>query len=273
MRWSQGWGNKAEMEEIIQIDEAGSVGILTRAQGIPLREVVVLPNAGLIHRAGPQRLHVDLARRLAAMGYDVFRFDLPGIGDGATSGAGGPQQATRHVFDVLQQAVDARGFVIGGICGAADLGWRMGVEDTRVSGLLLIDPMAVRGPWFRLGQLRLALRKPPWRWPAILLGLLGRGGTDGSPGIEAYRDWPAPDEFVQQAAAMLTRGVRILAIYTGGVAGYLTHVRQIDRTFRDVRRHPRLSIDFQPELDHILFASCHRRALVDGVAAWMAKAA
>ena len=42
---------------------------------------VVLLNAGIIHRIGPNRLYVQLARRLASRGHAVLRFDLAGIGD------------------------------------------------------------------------------------------------------------------------------------------------------------------------------------------------
>ena len=41
----------------------------------------ILFNAGLLHRVGPNRLHVTLARRLARRGFPVLRFDFSGIGD------------------------------------------------------------------------------------------------------------------------------------------------------------------------------------------------
>ena len=45
------------------------------------RPAIVLLNSGLVHKVGPNRLNVKLARMLATMGFPVLRFDLSGIGD------------------------------------------------------------------------------------------------------------------------------------------------------------------------------------------------
>ena len=42
---------------------------------------IVIFNAGAVHRVGPNRMTVTLARRLAAMGLPSLRFDLEGLGD------------------------------------------------------------------------------------------------------------------------------------------------------------------------------------------------
>ena len=49
---------------------------------------IVLVSAGLVHRVGPNRLYVRLARRLAATGCPVLRFDLSGS---ATAGPVGTE--------------------------------------------------------------------------------------------------------------------------------------------------------------------------------------
>lgn len=261
------------MEEIIALDGDGAFGLLTRAQGARDGRVVVLFNAGLVHRVGPQRLHVDLARALAARGVDVFRFDLPGIGDARMDGAAVPREVASRVFDRLQAETGATGFIVGGICSAADLGWQVAAADARVRGLLLIDPMAVRGAWYRIGRLRMALRAPPWQWPANLLRRLRPAPrVDAVPeaSVEDYRDWPAPEAFRVQAAALLERGTGVLALYTGGVADYLLHPGQIDDTFGPARRHPGLRVEFRPALDHIFYALRDRREVVRLVVDWVA---
>ena len=45
------------------------------------RPAMIMLNAGLIHRVGPNRLHVRLARELAARGFLSLRLDLSGRGD------------------------------------------------------------------------------------------------------------------------------------------------------------------------------------------------
>lgn len=263
------------MEEVIHIGDDGQFGLLTRARSVPKGICVVLLNAGLIHRTGPQRLHVELARSLAACGYDAFRFDLPGIGDAALASAQSPQQVLDRVFDLVLARTGAGGLIVGGICSAADLGWRVALQEDRVRGLLLIDPMAVKGRWYGAGKLRLAMRSPLRQWPAKLLRRLRAGAAAStaaspaaSPSIEDYRDWPAPDEFRRQAQELLARGVRILALYTGGVADYMLHARQIEGTFGDACRHPALRARFDPSLDHILFAASDRRRVVAEIVSW-----
>lgn len=260
------------MEEIIDIGDHG-FGLLTPAQGDARPECVVLFNAGLIHRSGPQRFHVELARRLSACGYAVFRFDLPGVGDAAMDGALPARRAAARVFDLLQAKIGARAFIVGGICSAADLGWRMAVEDARVRGLLLIDPLAVQGGWQRVGKLWMAMRSPLREWPAKLLRAVRRVRRDADePQIvaEDYRDWPSEVEFRRQAKALLARGVRILALYTGGVASYLLHPKQVEQTFGDMRGNANLHVAFRPELDHVLYAAADRRSVVELIEGWLA---
>ncbi len=51
------------------------------ARNKPSGKAIVLVNSGAVHRIGPNRLYVALARRWAASGHIVLRLDLPGIGD------------------------------------------------------------------------------------------------------------------------------------------------------------------------------------------------
>jgi alpha-beta hydrolase superfamily lysophospholipase len=66
------------------LDETHTLfGVVSQpAGGRPTRAIVLL-NAGGISHIGPSRLYVDLARRWAARGYLVLRFDQAGIGDSA----------------------------------------------------------------------------------------------------------------------------------------------------------------------------------------------
>src|SRR5262245_18911200 len=60
------------------------VGILSHPAA-PAQTAVLLLNAGVLHRIGPHRLHVTLARRLAELGFPALRLDLGGIGDSVAS--------------------------------------------------------------------------------------------------------------------------------------------------------------------------------------------
>src|SRR3546814_18963310 len=84
----------------------------------------------LTHRVGPFRGYVGIARYLATRGVDVFRFDLPRVGDGPAAGVsvGAMVAAT---LDTLEREAGARCFVIGGICSAADMAWHIAPDDPR----------------------------------------------------------------------------------------------------------------------------------------------
>src|SRR3546814_8462909 len=73
------------MDEVIDIQGFG-YGILTPATAQVAPVTLVLLNAGLTHRVGPFRGYVGIARYLAPRGGDVFRLDLPLLGEGPSPG-------------------------------------------------------------------------------------------------------------------------------------------------------------------------------------------
>jgi len=263
------------MDEVIAFGDGRGFGLLSRAHGARRRApTVVLLNAGLTHRIGPFRIYVRLARRLAAEGFDVLRFDLPRVGDGDARPAESAEAVVTGVLDTLQQRAGAREFVLGGICSASDLAWRIVQNEPRVSGLLLYDAFADRGPWFRIARLRRALARPLAQWPGLAWRVLGRLRVQKpATGFDAQsaRDWPEPAVFRAQTAALLDRGVQILAMYTGGVSKYLLHPRQLGTTFGMKRPDPRLELHYWPDYDHLLLPPDDRERMVDTVVAWCRK--
>ncbi|WP_454830144.1 alpha/beta fold hydrolase [Pseudoxanthomonas wuyuanensis] len=256
------------MDEVIALDGGRSFGLLTRATENRRRRAVVLFNPGLIHRTGAFRFHVRLARGLATRGFDVFRFDLPNTGDAPTGTHATKESVVDEVFDAIEARTGSRHFIVGGICSAADLGWKIALVDKRVVGLLLLDAMAVKNHWFRVGQLRLMLKRPLSSWPGMIVRFL-RPKPAGLPGIMDFRDWPEPQQFKRQLAQLLERGVDTLAFYTGGVSYYLLHPRQLRTSYGAWRDHPRLQLEFWPEIDHILFSPLDRERVSGRIMQWM----
>lgn len=252
-------------EQAIELGN-GLFGVLTTPieASSSTRPIVVLLSAGLIHRVGPFRVHVELARTLAAAGHVVLRFDMPGVGDSGYA-AVEPVPVVRGVFDALRAVYPDARFIIGGICSAADLGWRVALADARVCGLLLLDGYAKRGFWFRVGQLRLLLRRPPRSW----LGIMRRRAIGGVQITDDdLRDWPRHNEARIDLRALLARDVRVLAIYTGGVPSYFLHPRQFAGTFARAAHDKAVTFFFWPECDHLYMAARDRRRLLDAVEAW-----
>ena len=61
----------------------GTVCLPQHRQGDGAKIGVLLFNAGVVHRIGPHRINVRLARQLAESGIPSIRFDLAGQGDSA----------------------------------------------------------------------------------------------------------------------------------------------------------------------------------------------
>lgn len=73
--------DKVQEHAVFLDEEQRLFGIVSAPRGEKPQKAILLINSGANHRTGPNRLHVKLARRWAARGYLVLRFDIAGIGD------------------------------------------------------------------------------------------------------------------------------------------------------------------------------------------------
>jgi pimeloyl-ACP methyl ester carboxylesterase len=109
---------------------------------------IIFTNAGCINRSGAQRNHVTLARRWAALGFPVLRFDLSGIGDSQTADGVEenevfPPSAPSDIgeaMDALSSDRRATRFVMVGLCSGGDFAFKAAFEDQRVIGAVLMNP-------------------------------------------------------------------------------------------------------------------------------------
>jgi hypothetical protein len=258
------------MEEVIAIGSTGLYGLLTHPATPSSAPAIVLFNAGLVHRVGPSRVNVRMARAFAASGRTAFRFDLPGIGDAIGPARLSWLQAASAGLDALQAYIGTAHFVVGGLCSAADLAWQLALADKRVCGLIALDGFARRSFWFRLGELALLWRRPWRQWPDMVRRRLHKDEMESAePSVDELRDWPALGEECAQAAALAARKVEMFALYTGGAAPYFLDRRQFAATFGALARGPRAHLEFWPECDHAFYSARDRNRLVAGVCAWL----
>ena len=164
-------------------DGAALVGVITGPDGPRLQVQsagVILLNQGMIHRVGPNRIYVKLARRLAAEGLTVLRFDFSGIGDSPPGSTDVPSDLrtvveTRAAMDCLSELRGCDRFILMGICSGAVNSINTAAQDPRVSGVVQINPQffsrelssyveARRGQYWR------ALLANPRRWYRPLTG-------------------------------------------------------------------------------------------------------
>ncbi len=124
------------------------------ATGTP-RASIVLLNSGLVHKVGPFRFGVELARHLARLGYRVLRFDQSGIGE---SDARADQLSlegrivgdVRAAVDFAAARPDAGKIVVVGLCSGAVNAHLATADDERIAGTIMFDGYAYPTLGFQL---------------------------------------------------------------------------------------------------------------------------
>jgi alpha/beta superfamily hydrolase len=116
------------------------------------QKAVILISAGLLPMSGPFRLYTNLARKLALEGILTLRFDLGGIGESRSIQPSIPladrtaQEISTAIDYLLEQYPTIQYLTLGGLCSGAEDAFRASDKDSRITGVILIDPFAYRTP-------------------------------------------------------------------------------------------------------------------------------
>ncbi|MBP7568876.1 MAG: hypothetical protein KBA95_02335 [Acidobacteria bacterium] len=255
------------------------------------RPAAVLLNAGLIHRIGPNRLHVQIARALAEHGFVSARFDMSGRGDSDARADTvpwweGSLAEIDQVLTALSATYGVTRFVLIGVCSGAALSLGRAMEDERVVGLGLIEAWAYPTRRWRIRHLLAGARQPA-SWRRALRRLAGRvrlAGRDGpnSTGstAEAAMDGeggeegrvPPREQMAAALQALVTRGVNLLFIYSGGGEGgrnRFNYEGQLADAFPEVDFGSRAQVRIFPDADHTFTLLSNQDALVAAFSDWM----
>jgi hypothetical protein len=265
------------------------VGILSHLQAVragPTPSLAfVLLNAGVLHRVGPHRLHVVLARHMATTGVASLRLDLGGIGDSvttsdATSFRDSAVADTREAMTGLTAAIAAERFVLFGLCAGADNSIATALVDDRVAGIVLVDPAAYPTRRSRLRHLRARIAEHGDLRAALHWGLrtaarrvrrvvarLGPRSVDDAP--SEGRELPPVETFHDQLATLAERGVRVLAIFSGIHGARYNHPDQLFEVFPDLRG--RIDHAYFPAANHTFTELATQADLIATVTGWMRK--
>lgn len=268
------------------------VGILSPATPAPQESLpyVVVLNAGIIHRVGPNRMSVTLARELCSCGFNVLRFDLAGIGDSdPRPDVLPPVEAAmadlREALDWLEQSRGARRFILVGLCSGADQAIIYCGADARVIGVALLDPSVPRTR--RFYRRHFASKLFAGRtWLSVLAGrhalwsrLLGQvSSTSPRPGdVRALAlESPIVRAFLERAyQRAVEQGVNILAVLAGaGGREYRINYReQILDAFPAVKFGTLISIEYVKQSDHTFSFESDRGHVIAVIVDWVKKTA
>jgi dienelactone hydrolase len=255
------------------------VGVLADAgaQGSPHRPAVVFLNAGMLHRVGPNRLYVRIARELARCGFVSLRFDRSGVGDSPPRIDGLPLRAAalndvRDALDFVAAKEAASTFVLVGLCSGADLAFRAAVADERVVGAVFIDGLpynTVRSRLYR--YVSWIMRRGNWRRLLALDGPLVRrllrSRQQARPADAVrQRDVPLRHEAESQLRELVSRGMRLLLLYTAD--RLYSYPRHFVDTFPNVRSD-RVDVTYFPDADHTFTLRANQDLLIRRIVEWI----
>ncbi|MEO7360728.1 MAG: alpha/beta fold hydrolase [Gemmatimonadaceae bacterium] len=288
--------NKSLRERILRFGpDNGLVGILTTSRELTKPDLphVVMINAGIVHRVGPNRLYVDLARAMAMEGYPVVRIDLAGLGDSEamTSTLSLEESALQDVvavFDYLSETRGARTFVTAGLCSGANYSILAAFREPRVVGALLVDPSVSRTRKSMVTHVARRLRNLPTlralitlRHPVYrrtLAGMRSLAVAEAAAGQSSQRaDFmadtknaaPAVREAIEQ---MLDRGVQLMMVFTGGVNYVYNYDKQLYDLLPGLDFRDQLLLLYMPETDHTVSDMSGRAKLIQSVGTWLNRA-
>lgn len=270
------------MEKAVLFDGGRLTGIVCTAEGHDAaqdRPGVVLLNAGLLHRVGPFRFNVQLARACAQLGFHSMRFDLSRIGDSQANNTAADYDASvisdiQACFNKFSAELDIDRFVVIGMCTGADNAHKIAVADERVEAAVFLDGYGYPTPTFYLKRLTQALSSPE-RVNKVLRDLLGRNaGADAEVSGSAEQatfvwELPPKEQTRTDLQKLIARKVQMYYLYTGGVRDYFNHEDQFKNSFRDLDFADLLKTHCYERADHTYTLSSDRETLVDNILSWL----
>jgi pimeloyl-ACP methyl ester carboxylesterase len=281
-------------ERVVSFGKANSlVGILTdppRGMETPSRPAVIMLNSGVLHRVGASRIHVSLARALAAQGFCTLRFDFSGIGDSeprrdSLSFIESAPRETQDAMDRVESLRQCSQFILLGLCSGADVAFLTAPVDRRVVGMAVLDPVAYRTPrfyvnhyaprlldagaWKRFAQRQVVERLPGRRATTDEPPAVDDIGADDGSSIYV-REFPPQEKFGQDLSTLIERGVRQLFVYTDGMTEHCNYSEQLQEAFPHLNMRDTIGVHYWPDADHTFTGLPQQQRLVETVTSWAA---
>lgn len=282
-------------EAVIFGKSAALIGVVTdppEQQSSTNLPAVVLLNSGIVHRVGPNRLYVGMARALAEMGHVVLRFDFSGIGDSGPRAdtvpfVQGAIGETREAMDFLGARRGASRFVVAGICSGALISLRVAACDPRVAGAISINLAGHRsanGQYYGRTMLRHYKRiafSSSFGWSACRNAIFGNidfatllgAARSLVTGVFA-RNHATPHEpmpLAELLSQLVDRGLSLALIHSEGDEGLDYMYLAIGNEIRQWTAEDRLQFFVIPGANHTFTLLENQEDLLEAVRGWMVK--
>ncbi|GAB5406263.1 MAG: alpha/beta hydrolase [Aureliella sp.] len=238
--------------------------------------IAIILNAGVVHRSGPFRLHVDIANKLSDLGYACLRLDLSGLGDSVvrTDVAQDQNRAALDVadaMDALEQETGNKRFVLLGLCSGAYNAHQIALEDDRVVGCVFMDGLVYRT---RRHYLRTAIHRatsPRYMRNALRRRLLADEIGQTDPTVPTAAEFFEVDKSERCVASeietMLQSGKQLLFTFTQGCAE-ISSRSQFREMYGLDPGNASLQVEYFDNFEHTFPIVAQRNTIVNRVGQW-----
>ena len=280
-------------EKVVLFGKAKSlVGILTEptsgtsSNNFP---AIIILNAGLLHRIGPNRLHVAIARKMAAAGFFVLRFDFSGIGDSSVRGDNLPFKKssiceTQEAMYYLNSSRGIGKFILVGVCSGANVAFKTACGDQRVVGVV-----GINGSYFDTEEIegldqhiKSSIQNRYYRknlfnyrsWWRVITGKSNlfsimnliiskaKGLLSRNEGVLSETDLSA------KWSPLIERGVDLFLIYSEGSMALDTFRITLENHLSELKSSGKLWIEVVEHSDHIFTLLWSQKLLVELIHQW-----
>lgn len=252
------------------------IGILSLPERVdPARPAILIPNTGVEHRVGPNRLHIQLGRAFAKLGFVTLRLDLSGMGDSglpAGGGRGDPIVDLQHAMERLERMKLAHRFAVVGLCSGGNDAHRLARADARVAAAAFIDHYQYRTP--RAFAIRLAQKLSEPRRALNFLRrkwgeLSGRPRSEYDPELLSFFEQPRRAAFVEDVRGFMARGMALFFLYTGENQNEYNYAGQLYDVLPALRDYPLQALHYVPRCDHTFTHERMRGQLIRALEDWL----
>jgi len=240
----------------------------------PSRPAVLIPNTGVEHRVGPNRLHIELGRAFARLGFVALRMDISGMGDSglpADGSRGDVVADLRAAMEQLERMGLAKKFVAVGLCSGGNDAHLLARADERIVGAAFIDHYQY--PTAKAVMIRIAQKIGE---PRRVLNFLRRKWAELTgkpleydPGVLSFFEQPTREAFVADVAELMRRRVALFFLYTGENQNDYNYADQLYDVCPALRVYPLQTLHYVPRCDHTFTHVRMREQLIAALERWL----
>jgi pimeloyl-ACP methyl ester carboxylesterase len=279
-------GVRVREEAVVFGGGSGLSGVVTAAKEPASRIGVLLLSAGFLHRVGPERLHVKLARALSADRLPSLRFDFSGIGESEPrTDAVSYEERTLLEARAAMEVLERRGverFVVFGVCAGADNALRIAIADPRVTAAILVQPYSFmsRGyRWDRYGRELLSAAA----WARLLRGRMDiaaaarnlkayfrppRVADDRAADVSQFWKMPPAERIRADLRTLVANGTRLLFLYTHRSPAEFNYRAVMRRALKAMKAGAQVQVRGFRGTDHTFSPLNHQARIVEQIVAW-----